>query len=733
MPTSTINRENPNGANGTVSGSSSRFRHRKISVKQKLQVLSATDVKDLEQDELQQRELYEIETGVEKNEEREEHLHKILQKNQLKLKEDLYIPTPDASRVWKDFGQLYYGKFQEPVSYIQFSAQLEECCGTFYNMDESDEAYLANHVNFENCDGSLTEDEFENLMANFESAVKEKQPFLAMDPKSVCSYEELKPVMLKIDIGDVGIKSELSRELQMETGAFLTKFDSPFITQARPMDVIIEKYGAQVYEYWCKRKIEVRGGTIIPYLRAERSTDKDDNNPYFCFRRREVRQARKTRRADTQNSQKLRLLYQQLQYTKDLALLVAKREKLSLEMLQKDMHIFQLRCDIKPLKRELKIKKDDEDLVSHKKSKLVSSVVTNRGYLNSQSEANVFKRNKTIKTKDRKLLVKQHSADSRKQAQMQTVGHSEMQEVSQSQQSGAGQVQQETPSVSHVYVKLPSSKIPDIVLEDVGKLLSIKERNTKTYLEEKMRRRKEEDGDAFFNLTDDPYNPIFEISVPPNVAPGNAPFSSIVSSKFEIDRSYYLPNLQDYITGTTNDINVYNKDGDVLDIQKYKRLEFYNLFEENREIHTREFPIRFRKRIDRCGIEYLDRRDISCNSSDFIAEFTDFSIAVEQEEKSDVINVYDSHLDQMYRLHDKWKYASDYNSYGIKFSDEPSRLNQISNETQVIRIGTMLGTKSYEQLRDATSKYRQNLRIQRKKFLNSQRQQQQQQPHEKLG
>lgn len=47
--------------------SSARFRQRKISVKQTLQVLYQSDVPDLEDE--QQRELQHVETGVEKGEE----------------------------------------------------------------------------------------------------------------------------------------------------------------------------------------------------------------------------------------------------------------------------------------------------------------------------------------------------------------------------------------------------------------------------------------------------------------------------------------------------------------------------------------------------------------------------------------------------------------------------------------------------------------------------------------
>lgn len=54
------------GAGASAGSSNSRFRHRKISVKQHLKIYLPNDLKHLDKDELQQREVVEIETGVEK-------------------------------------------------------------------------------------------------------------------------------------------------------------------------------------------------------------------------------------------------------------------------------------------------------------------------------------------------------------------------------------------------------------------------------------------------------------------------------------------------------------------------------------------------------------------------------------------------------------------------------------------------------------------------------------------
>ena len=79
----------------------------------------------------------------------------------------------------------------------------------------------------------------------------------------------------------------------------------------RPIPKLFELFGRPVYDHWKERKIERKGKTIQPTLKFEdpNSNEKEnDNDPYICFRRREFRQARKTRRADTIGAERIRLM-----------------------------------------------------------------------------------------------------------------------------------------------------------------------------------------------------------------------------------------------------------------------------------------------------------------------------------------------------------------------------------------------------------------------------------------
>ena len=50
-----------------------------------------------------------------------------------------------------------------------------------------------------------------------------------------------------------------------------------------------------VYPHWKSRREDREGRTVSPYLNFDET---NDNDPYVCFRRREVKQIRKTRKTD---------------------------------------------------------------------------------------------------------------------------------------------------------------------------------------------------------------------------------------------------------------------------------------------------------------------------------------------------------------------------------------------------------------------------------------------------
>lgn len=106
---------------------------------------------------------------------------------------------------------------------------------------------------------------------------------------------------------------------------------------------------------------------VLTWLQQfEQGQDKDDGDPYVCFRRREVRQVRKTRRTDAQSTEKLKKLRQEFDSARSLVRDVLNRECMRRTIFQAEFGIFESRRQIIGVKRKNGIRGDDEDLINHK-------------------------------------------------------------------------------------------------------------------------------------------------------------------------------------------------------------------------------------------------------------------------------------------------------------------------------------------------------------------------------
>lgn len=121
-----------------------------------------------------------------------------------------------------------------------------------------------------------------------------------------------------------------------------------------------------MYEHWYARRSAAGNRGLSPRLKFETGQDTDDADPYVCFRRRELRQIRKTRNRDAQSAEKLRKMRKELEDARQLLAMVKQREMIRKEVLNIDRTLFQQRVEVKETKRKLGIKGDDEDLVNQK-------------------------------------------------------------------------------------------------------------------------------------------------------------------------------------------------------------------------------------------------------------------------------------------------------------------------------------------------------------------------------
>ena len=80
-----------------------------------------------------------------------------------------------------------------------------------------------------------------------------------------------------------------------------------------------------VYPWWKLRRQAREGRPIVPSLNFDES---NENDPYVCFRRREVKSARKTRKTDTLQLEKLVRLEVEMRQAASLFFMIAQRERL---------------------------------------------------------------------------------------------------------------------------------------------------------------------------------------------------------------------------------------------------------------------------------------------------------------------------------------------------------------------------------------------------------------------
>lgn len=196
-------------------------------------------------------------------------------------------------------------------------------------MTVDDDAFLREYNGKKPTPGPLSEDEFENIMDVFEETAAEQTPFASVD-NTVVSYEHMVP-----SLNHLGSQAVLH-------------------------------HAKAIYEYWKVRRQEMGNKPIHPTLKFETHQEKDDTDPYVCFRRREARQTRKTRARDNKIAETLKRLRRELEDGRQIVILSAEREIMKRELLHADRVVFEERARLKMLKTKLGIKEGDEDLINQK-------------------------------------------------------------------------------------------------------------------------------------------------------------------------------------------------------------------------------------------------------------------------------------------------------------------------------------------------------------------------------
>lgn len=314
-----------------------RVRVKKLNAKTLLPILREDQVDPSEYESLTTES--QIATGVEQAEENEVHLQAALKGNGVAVTNEIPVPPPQKCEA--SYNELYPNTYVEPRNYLKFSDTVEDALGTLgpdapYYMTSEDDEYLKTYNTKKPKREQLSEDDFELIMEVFEYTSKEQAPFAAVDGTAV-AYE---PMLVEFER--------------------LRAIINPKVIQA---------HGKNTYEYWKARRAEAANKPLQPQLKYETHQERDDMDPYVCFRRREVRQTRKTRARDNQVADKLKKLRAELEDGRRLVHFALRREELKRDMLKQDRAVFEKRAWLKQAKLRLNIKGDDDDLVNSKPQK----------------------------------------------------------------------------------------------------------------------------------------------------------------------------------------------------------------------------------------------------------------------------------------------------------------------------------------------------------------------------
>ena len=247
------------------------------------------------------------------------------------------------------YDKLYQLTYSQPATYVRFSSTVEDCAGCPYDLDDEDDAFLNSMNKKRNASTQCSEDCFEEIMNCFEQTAQVKQPYAAVDNSPVLSYEEI----------EISMDDYLDDHARLFTKDIYNHWKTRRLSNGNRS--LVE--GLKVSQIQYKHNIN------IDAIQFETGAETDDADPYVCFRRREVRQIRKTRGRDAHSAERLKKLRKELEESREILAMIRQREILKQEQLAIDRQLFEQRTSLRSVKLNLpdQYKEGDEDILVNQK------------------------------------------------------------------------------------------------------------------------------------------------------------------------------------------------------------------------------------------------------------------------------------------------------------------------------------------------------------------------------
>lgn len=266
-----------------------------------------------------------------------------------------------------DYIKLYEAhQYHEPANFIRFSDTVEQSSeglgGLGYCMDDEDAHWLAVfNAKGEGSSGesgaaapakesqgrpqrhkekgkekekeipaalNITEDVFEYVMGVMEKNAETSAPTLHTDLSLMPSFASVESLFSAIPPA--------------------TFFPSAERPRGIPEPKLLTRIARSIYDHWKFRRELRKGRSIMPMLNFDET---NDNDPYVCFRRRDQRQTRKTRRTDNYSVERFQRIQVELRQAHNLTRMVLEREKQKRVLYKADKDVWEAKWKLFEIKR----------------------------------------------------------------------------------------------------------------------------------------------------------------------------------------------------------------------------------------------------------------------------------------------------------------------------------------------------------------------------------------------
>jgi enhancer of polycomb-like protein len=181
------------------------------------------------------------------------------------------------------------------------------------------------------------------------------------------------------------------------------------VPKGLPDSKALTRMARNVYPHWRQRREIRKGKSIFPGLNYDEANDGD---PYVCFRRRDIRATRKTRRTDNYSVDKFQKLQYELQTAHQIVSMVQQRERSKQSSLRLEKGLWEAKWKLFETKRKwpsLGLSREEEEVITGRsqqqqvqQNRAVDNTTYNGAHALQQQSANVpqIRKKQTDREKD---------------------------------------------------------------------------------------------------------------------------------------------------------------------------------------------------------------------------------------------------------------------------------------------------------------------------------------------